>query len=621
MVLILKGCRKEDGSLEQDTQVPKSTLHKTLKFKLILTICTCWILPVLLVSAYGISFVTNQFYSNINGSAKSQVNFLEKFLESRLISVIADSRKSSYDRSIEKYIMMYRNGEMDMYEMLNKVDKYLGGQYNYSPKFLLNAFFTTEDPDYVVINSVNIDLYEEQFRTQIHGKAKEISQNLGTGLSFITTSDSVFLVRNLISVQGSEHLGTLVLQIDPQYLFEGSIEIKNLTDSYTILLGNEEAVFHFKENEQEKESLKNQLLLQEIKSNPRNTTNVVSPQNSTLEGEIMIVSTGMVEGQKVGIGISINKQILYQDIYSFYMTALVILLILFPILGIALYFIHRHINRPIRALVKASKDLEEGNLGTQLVEETAPNREFSYLFQSFNRMSLEIERLFGYVYREKLAAKDAKILALQTQINPHFLNNTLELINWQARISGDIQVSKMIEALSTMMDAAMDRKKERVIRLSEEMKCVNAYLYLISMRFGKRITIEKEIDDTLLSCLIPRMIVQPIIENAVTHGIEPVQEGTVTIRVFAEEGKLLILVRNGGKEIEEENLVRINEELDQCYVVKSLKESRLGIANVNERIRLIYGDDYGLSIRKDEEKRTIAQICLPINTENLILKK
>ena len=125
-----------------------------------------------------------------------------------------------------------------------------------------------------------------------------------------------------------------------------------------------------------------------------------------------------------------------------------------------LIFIARQITAPMGRMIDASREVEQGKIGMQIEGDPMPNAEFSYLSDSFNRMSSEVKYLFDYAYNEKLARKEAKIIALQSQINPHFLNNTLEMMNWQARMAGDVPVSKMIEALATLLDYSMDRSNK-----------------------------------------------------------------------------------------------------------------------------------------------------------------
>jgi two-component system sensor histidine kinase YesM len=296
-----------------------------------------------------------------------------------------------------------------------------------------------------------------------------------------------------------------------------------------------------------------------------------------------------------------------------------------------LYFIAKHITTPMSRMIKASKELEKGNIGMTIEGNPMPNEEFSYLHESFNRMSLEVKYLFDYAYNEKLARKEAKIIALQSQINPHFLNNTLEMMNWQARMSGDIEVSKMIEALGTLLDYTMDRSNKKFISLSEELRCADAYFYIISMRFGQRLRIEKEIDKELLQIQVPQLILQPILENAVVHGIETVNNGVIKLKIWKKEDNLLLQITNTGKGMTKEDVERVRNILvgkGVNTISGKGKHVSLGIRNVNERIKLIYGDEYGLDIlpAEGDETETISTITIPyemkINVEKeKLLKK
>ena len=155
--------------------------------------------------------------------------------------------------------------------------------------------------------------------------------------------------------------------------------------------------------------------------------------------------------------------------------------------------------------------------------------------------------LFGRLYQEELARRDAQIKALQAHINPHFPNNTLETINWQARMSGDVKASRMIEALSTVLDAALDRKSSPQVRLAEEMTYVNAYLYIVAQRFGKRLTVDVDLPEELMDCLVPRLILQPVIENAVEHGIGASGQGRVALRGSRRGDGVVLEIQNGGE--------------------------------------------------------------------------
>lgn len=266
----------------------------------------------------------------------------------------------------------------------------------------------------------------------------------------------------------------------------------------------------------------------------------------------------------------------------------------------------------MRIMVDAAQSLEKGDIGMQVEGAPMPNSEFEVLKNSFNKMSSKIKYLFDVAYSEKLARKDAKIIALQSQINPHFLNNTLEMMNWQARMAGDVTVSKIIEALGTLLNYSMDRSNKKMIHLSEELHCVDAYCYIISMRFGKRLKIEKEIDNDLMQLEVPQLILQPLIENAVVHGVETVKSGTIWIKVYKDGQNAILRIINTGKGMSEEDIKRVAAILEGRYEADQKRHESLGIYNVNERIKLIYGEEYGLLIEPDGEDRVVSTITLPL---------
>jgi two-component system sensor histidine kinase YesM len=239
------------------------------------------------------------------------------------------------------------------------------------------------------------------------------------------------------------------------------------------------------------------------------------------------------------------------------------------------------------------------------------NDEIGELVQSFNAMSDQMQNLFNRVYREQLALKDARIIALQSQINPHFFNNTLELMNWKARMLGDEQLCDMIQALSTLLDSAMDRRNARFVPLKDEMAVADAYLTIISARFGKRMHLVKDVDESRLNSPVPRMILQPLLENAVVHGLEPAGGGTLTLRVVSERADMVVSIINDGIPLTEEDFNHIQDLLTKPVDSSDPRSHHIGIRNVHERLRLIYGEKSGLVFSLDENKRTHCLFRLP----------
>ena len=205
-------------------------------------------------------------------------------------------------------------------------------------------------------------------------------------------------------------------------------------------------------------------------------------------------------------------------------------------------------------------------------------------------MSSRLKYQFDHIYQEEMALKDARIMALQSHINPHFMNNTLEIINWEARLSGNMKISKMIESLSVLMNAAMDRKRRHVVPLKEELQYVEAYLHIMKERLGSKLTVEVEIAEDTLNEKVPRLILQPVIENAIEHGVIRSGSGTVVLRSYKKGDYLYLETENNG--------------------VMKESSGNLGIANVNQRLGILYGEPCGLAIFQEKDDRICARLTI-----------
>lgn len=266
-----------------------------------------------------------------------------------------------------------------------------------------------------------------------------------------------------------------------------------------------------------------------------------------------------------------------------------------------------HLSRPIDTLAKANLRVQSGQRGYQIGQH-APNAEFEKLYSHFNAMSAEMKSQFERSYAEQQAAQRAQIKALQSQINPHFLNNTLEIINWEARIAENDRISAMIEALSTMLGAALDRDGRTQITLKEELGYVDAYLYIIRERLGDKFQVYQQIDQSLLEQTIPRLILQPIVENAVEHDITARRGGSLWVRAYRENALLRLEVEHDGRMTEEDR-----ENIRRLLSDGAGSGGQVGLGNVHQRLKLIYGASGTLTMEETEAGTILARISFPMN--------
>lgn len=234
-----------------------------------------------------------------------------------------------------------------------------------------------------------------------------------------------------------------------------------------------------------------------------------------------------------------------------------------------------------------------------------------------------IEKLKLLADKDKLintSMKEAKYLALQNQINPHFLYNTLEGIRSEALIAGIDSIAEMTEALATFFRYTISHL-DRLVSLEEELENVENYYYIQQFRFGERLDlkIEYEHDEDILkpdilNFSIPKLTLQPIIENAIFHGIEKnVEKGCIRVIIGVRAERLLIRVSDNGAGMEEEKLLALNEKLSSLNLEQE-QQGRGGIAliNVNNRVKLLFGEEYGLYVYSNIGTGTDVEISLPL---------
>jgi two-component system sensor histidine kinase YesM len=282
-----------------------------------------------------------------------------------------------------------------------------------------------------------------------------------------------------------------------------------------------------------------------------------------------------------------------------------------PLLLFVVWAYYHFVSRPVDTLVDAAAHMEAGERG-YTVKNIPGSREFRYLTERFNGMSVELKFQFERIYQEQTALQDARMKALRSQINPHFLNNTLEVILWEARMEKNDKVCSMIEALSMMLDAATARGGRAKGSMEQELAYANAYLYILSQRFGKRLTIVRQIAPETLKALVPCLILQPIVENAIEHGVALRQKGELVLRSKLEGDALIIEVENDGRMTEEDKL-KISELLTVEEDVEYTEESGecVGIRNVTRRLKILYGEEGGLTITETASGRVLARIVIP----------
>lgn len=267
------------------------------------------------------------------------------------------------------------------------------------------------------------------------------------------------------------------------------------------------------------------------------------------------------------------------------------------------------IAKPARELMESMKKLAKDNKYPRV--EVISNDEIGMIGMEYNKMAENIENLIEKVYKMELTQKQAELEFLQMQINPHFLYNALDTISWMALGQGNMDVSEMTIALAELLRATI--KKESLISLREEMTTVRDYLFIQGERFGDKISAEYQIEEAAYDCQVPNFILQPIIENAIIHGLEPkIGKGIIKIKIYLKHGRLYVQIEDDGAGMSEQEIETLYSECRENNTKQSI-----GLKNVYRRLLLCYGEESILKIESLKNKGTKISFSIPqsINTE------
>ncbi|QNK57039.1 sensor histidine kinase [Paenibacillus sp. PAMC21692] len=299
------------------------------------------------------------------------------------------------------------------------------------------------------------------------------------------------------------------------------------------------------------------------------------------------------------------------QIFSVQTMLVAVFLLSLIVIFVLSYFWLKKMVHPLQVLAHKMKDMSRGELGITFAK--VPNNEFGMVIRRFNEMSLSIVDLIRKTNEMQEKRRELEMEALQNQINPHFLYNTLNMIRWMASGIKADQIVNSIVALGNILRPVF-ASRDSMCTLRDELNYLENYIKIINMRFSNNVVFEIDVDPRDLEQQVPRLILQPLIENAITHGSRDDADGIhIAIDAFETDDDFRITVCDSGAGIDDEKLRHLNDRLESGENRSPMKEaigSGIGLYNVNKRIRLHYGAKYGVRLVPQTEG-TLVRILLP----------
>ena len=548
---------------------------KSIKTVLYVLTILCWLLPTALLG----TFMGTRFFSALRDKTEALLLSGAQYAQTQLVnnidSFVAMARNVTYDGDITRAVHDAEVGAIRYQDYLKIVRNYLERKFGRDRFCEFAVFYAPDHPEELIYNSQGYSFAED---LRVNGLASliETSATLDTHPYFFTYGNTTCLIRNLYDTK-LERYGILALGVNMQALLSPAAQAgAQLGVDWAVRLDSfAGGAMH------------------------AGPMDVLHDEDGTL----YYTQSAAGYDYTLHFQISADKNAVYTEMRSFKRLMLLLILLLIPLCGLIIVFVQKRIIKPIGILSEASRRIRQGELG--LIVPMRGEDELGRLGAAFSSMSLQMRDLIDKSYKGEIALRDARIQAMQSRINPHFLNNALEIILWQARMDKNTTVAQMVEALSVLLNAALDRRGSHLALVRDEMKVASAYFLFVKLRFGSKLIVQQEIDSNALGSSVPCMAVQTLIENAVKHGITPAGGGRIRLSITKDK-YLCVRVYNDGKIPDDTALKKMRDLIKPS----SEENGHVGLHNIAHRLHLLYGEGAEMSVERTADGETCVSICV-----------
>lgn len=331
----------------------------------------------------------------------------------------------------------------------------------------------------------------------------------------------------------------------------------------------------------------------------------------TYQGEPMLVASVYVKEMKATYlrGTSLTE--LYNNVNQLWMMLWVSLLVVFAALCLGINYIVKNMLHELYGVLEGVRSFSQGNLDTEI--EVKSDDEIGRFSRHVNGLLDNIRTLMQEQVRREVLIKNTEIHALQNQINAHFIYNVLEAIKMMAEIDEEYEIADAVTSLGKLLRYSM-KWDRRAVALWQEIDYIRNYVSLMNLRYDWEISLKLEIPERFINQELPRISLQPIVENAVVHGAAELErDSEITIRVYEENGCCRIEISDEGVGLTEEQLIHIRRQISGEEEARSRSGNGIGLKNVQERIQMMFGKEYGLEAYSQKGEGTLIRLDVPIH--------
>ncbi|MCD8012399.1 MAG: sensor histidine kinase [Lachnospiraceae bacterium] len=582
-------------------------------------------LVVILVSILGSSALSYAF------SARTMRERTYDYLKN-----LASVTMSKVELSVENVenTAFYISGNEDMqnllyqsYDETDRISRYR--QYDEVCNLLSYYVFLSQEISSIYINATDGQSYSYTKFNRVSPDEELWNEER----EWICTDGHVYLRRAMYRFEDQSLLGMMLIDVQPSTFYEIVKGISYDAGSIVYVIDQEGCIVSGQNTEMTGQRLSD-VLLETVDSDGdydagnqdgSGAENNEKLESVSLDGSRYALYTGCEIENGWKLVLAIPETYFMSDIQRLqvYMTVLLTVTCLLAV-GLVVV-VGKGITRPITSLCEAMKRFGQGDFDVSC--ETEGEDEIAVLTKSFNQMVADIRTLIDEAYEQERMQQEIEMKSLQMQINPHFLYNTLDTINWIARMNGVDQIGDLTYSLGSLMRYSLSKKD--FVTIDEELKNLKDYVEIQNVRYGDRMTVSYEVDPELLDTYIPKLLLQPILENAIIHGVEDkIEPAQIQIRVYHEEENLYMIVEDDGVGMSLEAIERLLDlhpaesgresmqrtavdSADGCRAGNEARNSlslgtskdssgthtSIGVNNVNRRIQKVFGPTSGVLIQ------------------------
>ena len=581
-------------------------LHNMKLFqKFVLTYCILLIIPILIISSYAYAKLSNIITDNFLNSASESFEQSLDYMNYTVYKIFDTSNTIVVNNTVTD-ILTHDAEEYPLTEQIydfSKLQSYLCSFENNLDIKKINLYIN----DGLIYSSENVSF----FKASSLKNTKVEDCILRTNARFIwgpmwylnesTVNDTLFLLKSIKNPDDlSEDIGFLRIDFRKSIIQDIIDKINPLDDVFSFVINSDNKIIA--SSRDLKDLYDNSSIdLELIKSAAQ-----FSNQLTTFDdGKFYLQSAAIDKTDWYMVNVlpksSILSTIKTQRNYLF---IIVILTIIMAII-LAAYLV-KVINKRLFQVIDGMRQVPNGHLNNYIENDSSD--EVGELIDNYNYMISKMSVLIDEQYKLGKEVKNAELKALQSQINPHFLYNTLDMINWMAQKNMNKEISIAVKNLAKFYKLSLNKGKD-IVTIKDEVEHSKLYVNLQNMRYDNRITLITRLDESLMDCSIPKITFQPIIENSINHGIlgRGMENGSILISGYISQNNLIIQISDDGIGIEKEVLPLILKENNL-----QTKGSGYGLKNINQRIKLLYGESYGLSFTSNYGFGTTVEITLPV---------